>query len=330
MLNRRPPHLVRLRVRNYRSLRDVDVPLGPLNVLVGPNGSGTSTLLDVVGFLADSARLDLASAVERRGGYESLRFRDGSAHPWISIDVEAVAGEHASVNAPDTCSLRFRSAVTQDGGVVDRLVVHEEGRASAGGTRLTVSYPTEGALDLGAHLHHLAEHEQAAFEQVQRDARLMVPGLREIVVRPTAGAVEGLTTQLVEQGLDGSTDLGEASSGTVRALALLALLHDPAPARVTCIEQIEHGLHPYVLDRVVELLREASQRTQLFVTTHSPALVNRLHADELVVCERDASGASRIPAIAAEDVRRMERAVHGELGLGELWFTGALGGVPQA
>lgn len=317
-------------MRNYRSLQDVDVPLGPLNVLVGPNGSGTSTLLDVVGFLADSAHLDLASAVERRGGYEGLRSRDGSEHPWISIDVEAVASEHASVSAPDTCSLRFRSAATQDGGVVDRLVVHEEGRAPAGDARLTVACPTEGALDLGAHLHHLAEHEPAVFEQVQRDARLMVPGLREIVSRPTSGAVEGLTTQLVEQGLDGSTDLGEASSGTVRALALLTVLHDPAPARVTCIEEIDHGLHPYVLDRLVDLLREASERTQLLIATHSPALVNRLRADELVVCERAEDGSSRIPAIAAEDVRRMEEALEGEFELGELWVTGALGGVPQA
>ena len=186
------------------------------------------------------------------------------------------------------------------------------------------------ASNLGLYLQHLAEHEPVVFDQVQRDARTFVPGLREVVFRPTSGAVEGVVTQLVERGLDGPTDLGEASFGSVRALALLAFLHDPDPARITCVEEIDHGLHPYVLDRLVELLREASQRTQLLIATHSPALVNRLHADELIVCERDADGASRIPAISAEDVRRMEEALHGELELGELWFTGALGGVPQA
>lgn len=85
-----------------------------------------------------------------------------------------------------------------------------------------------------------------------------------------------------------------------------------------------------MLDRLVDLMREASERTQLLIATHSPALVNRLRADELIVCERAEDGSSRIPAIDPEDVRLMEEALDGELQLGELWFTGALGGVPQA
>src|SRR5262249_54342208 len=122
--------------------------------------------------------------------------------------------------------------------------------------------------------------------------------------------------------------LGEASYGSIRALSLLALLHDPNPPRLTCIEEIDHGLHPHALDRLVELLRKASSRTQFLIATHSPALVNRLLPEEVIVCERGPDGASRIPAIDPQEVRRMEQELHGELGLGELWFTGALGGVP--
>lgn len=79
----------------------MDVPLGPLNVLVGPNGPGKSTLLDAVRFLAGCARYDLESVVGDRGGYESLRFRVASDRPWISLDVEALASSRASVSAPD-------------------------------------------------------------------------------------------------------------------------------------------------------------------------------------------------------------------------------------
>ena len=147
MPSRRPPYLLRLRVRNYRSLRDVDVPLGPLNVLIGPNGAGRSTLLDVVGFLAHSARLDLESAVDRRGGYDSLRFRDASRHPWISIVVEAVASKHASLSSPDTYSVRFRSAAGRGGGSsFDVLMAREEeltfGGRAAGSTASLSGAPT--------------------------------------------------------------------------------------------------------------------------------------------------------------------------------------------
>lgn len=47
--------LNRVRVRNYRALADVDVEVGPINVLFGPNGAGKSTLLDTMYFFRDCA-----------------------------------------------------------------------------------------------------------------------------------------------------------------------------------------------------------------------------------------------------------------------------------
>jgi hypothetical protein len=89
---------------------------------------------------------------------------------------------------------------------------------------------------------------------------------------------------------------------------------------LTCIEEIDHGLHPHILDRLVELLRQASNRTQFLIATHSPALVNRLTPDELIVCERGEDAASRIPAIDPATVRDMERELHGEIGSGSCGF----------
>lgn len=64
------------------------------------------------------------------------------------------------------------------------------------------------------------------------------------------------------------------------------------------------------------------------IATHSPALVNRLRPEELIVCERDPkTGLARIPAIETDEVRRIVAA--GDLKLGELWFSGTLGGVPR-
>jgi predicted ATPase len=131
-----------------------------------------------------------------------------------------------------------------------------------------------------------------------------------------------------EDGLDTPTQLADASFGSIRALALLALLYDPDPPLLTCIEEIDHGLHPYVFDRLMDRVREASDKTQFLIATHSPALVNRLSSAELIVCERGLDGASRIPAADPEQIREIERLADGDLGLGEIWFTGALGGVP--
>jgi AAA ATPase domain len=59
----------------------------------------------------------------------------------------------------------------------------------------------------------------------------------------------------------------------------------------------------------------------------APPTVN--DASELIVCERDPeTGATRMPAIDPDQVRAMEKKLAGKMGLGELWFTGTLGGVP--
>ncbi len=186
----------------------------------------------------------------------------------------------------------------------------------------------EDASNLAAFLYYLRERD-GSFQDLEQDACAMIPGLQAIEFESVGGPTEAVAVRLRESGLSGQTDLSDASYGTIRVLALLALLYDPDPPQLTCVEEIDHGLHPYLFDRLVERVREASERTQFLIATHSPALVNRLEPDELIVCERASDGASRIPAIDSHDVRRMEKELEGRIGLGELWFAGSLGGVPE-
>ncbi|XXX41976.1 AAA family ATPase [Sorangium sp. So ce119] len=184
------------------------------------------------------------------------------------------------------------------------------------------------AANLAAFLHKLSG-DAGTFRDLVDDARAMIPGLEHIHFRPVGGPEEAIAVELEERALRDRTSLADASYGSIRALALLAMLYDPAPPRLTCIEEIDHGLHPYVFDRLVERLRDASSRTQFLVVTHSPALVNRLRASELIVCERHReSGETLIPAADPVEVRKIEKKLAGKMGLGELWFSGTLGGTP--
>ncbi|MGF7238656.1 MAG: AAA family ATPase [Frankia sp.] len=60
-----------LAVENYRSLRRLVVPLGPLTVVTGPNGSGKSSLYRALRLLADSSRNGAVAALAREGGLQS-------------------------------------------------------------------------------------------------------------------------------------------------------------------------------------------------------------------------------------------------------------------
>src|SRR5918996_5762425 len=60
-----------LAISNYRSLRDVVIPLRQLNVLTGPNGSGKSNVYRALRLLAETAQGGLIPSLAREGGLQS-------------------------------------------------------------------------------------------------------------------------------------------------------------------------------------------------------------------------------------------------------------------
>jgi predicted ATPase len=113
------------------------------------------------------------------------------------------------------------------------------------------------------------------------------------------------------------------SDGTLRYLCLLAVLCHPSPPPLICLEEPEIGLHPDILPTVAELLVEASNRTQLVVTTHSDALVSGLsaHTESVLVCDREEEG-TRIRHLESAKLKDWLD----KYPLGELWRMGELGG----
>ena len=80
----------RLKLKNWRNFREVDVPLRKRQFIVGPNASGKSNLLDVFCFLRDIAVKKgggLQKAIEDRGGLPKLRYLNARRDPEISIEI---------------------------------------------------------------------------------------------------------------------------------------------------------------------------------------------------------------------------------------------------
>lgn len=137
--------------------------------------------------------------------------------------------------------------------------------------------------------------------------------------------IEGSTVQLFLQEGDMVIPATRLSDGTLRYLCLLAILCHPQPLPLICIEEPELGLHPDILPTVSRLLLEASERSQLIVTTHSDLLVDALTNEwwSIVVCEkRDGQTVMR-----RLDEKKMAAWLE-DYRLGELWSSGEIGGNP--
>lgn len=113
------------------------------------------------------------------------------------------------------------------------------------------------------------------------------------------------------------------SSGTLRFLCLLAILCHPEPPPLICLEEPELGLHPDLIPTISRLLTEASERTQIIVTTHSDTLVDTLtdRPGAVLVAEKG-KGGTRLTRLDPEQLKPWLK----DYRLGQLWTRGDLGG----
>jgi predicted ATPase len=382
--------LTKLRVKNYKSLEDVTIPLRPLTVFVGPNNAGKSNILDCLLFLRELLELGPPS-VSSRGGFRYLVW-GGDLKRQIEIELDAhvldVSSKRRSITyqieiaggpaghyaiSGETCSMRVDGEEQKllefpiEKGEVE---VWDEDRkkirswsSSEVGRRLCLShcqdptsYPTLNALAKAMHNWAFYNFVPSRMEQpglAKKDLRLQKEGENissvlhtfqsewgenfaevEELLKTAVPELERLLTPLTEEG---QTYLAveergfplripswAMSDGTLRFLGQLAALFSPDPPVLACFEEPENCIHPGLLELVVDVFKSASRKIQVLVTTHSPDLLNFLAPEDLLIVEKKDG---KTQCREANDVAGVKEALR-TLGLGELWYSGHLGGVP--
>src|SRR5690606_2567921 len=111
--------------------------------------------------------------------------------------------------------------------------------------------------NLAARLAALRERAPAAFAGLHEELLRLFPEYSELVAQPARGA---FAVRLAGTGAgdDGLVPAADLSQGTLYALALLALAHDPAPPAIVCIEELDRGVHPRLLREIRDVLYRLS------------------------------------------------------------------------
>lgn len=173
------------------------------------------------------------------------------------------------------------------------------------------------ASNLGLVLNFLAG-EPRVKQRILRALRDVYAGIDDYWVQ-----IEGGTVQLFLIEGNFKIPATRLSDGTLRYLTLLAILCNPDPPPLICIEEPELGLHPDVLPTLAELLKEASERTQIIVTTHSDVLVDAMTdcPDAVLVAEKTETGT----IMTRLDAQKLKPWLE-KYRLGQLWRRGDIGG----
>ena len=106
---------------------------------------------------------------------------------------------------------------------------------------------------------------------------------------------------------------------------MLAVLLAPEPPTLVCLERPEQGLHPDSVALVAEVVKQAANRMQILVVTHSEALVAALgeQPDAVVACERE-GGSTTLRRLDSGQLSEWLE----EYSLGDLWRMGEIGANP--
>jgi predicted ATPase len=386
----------RIHIQGFRRLADIDLEMRPLMVLLGANGAGKTSLLDVFSLLAASAAGQLNTKLSELGGFHTVRNQSKKSPLALKVVFEAMlldeyqprpdpesflvsqdleyefeltaqgsayAIRHERLSAPERARTFLEASYDNIRYSAAKDPNHTEPRHSSFETALSqapqgvteytetklrlssskmyrpfgidpqasilrpqsfrpVVWPGDEGEDLASFLYTLKEHEQSSvresFELIEETMKTAFPSFEGFGFPPVAAGMLTLTWK--DRNFKSPFYLHQLSEGILRFLWLVCVLQC-GPESIM-IDEPEISLHPQLLSLLADLLREASQRSQIIVATQSDSLVRFLRPEEIVVMDGQEDGSVKATWADTFDLEKWLS----KYSLDEIWNMGQMGG----
>jgi len=170
-------------------------------------------------------------------------------------------------------------------------------------------------------IQYLKEQHPDRLERIFRVLRERVPRLENVISEQMPNG--NLLLQIKDAPFDQPILAKFASDWTMKMLSYLTVLNDPEPPHFIGLEEPENFLHPRLLPELAEVCREASDNSQLLITSHSPFLLNAMKPKEVRILYRDEHGFTQ--AQQASEIQGIPEQIEQGGKLGDLWMEGFFG-----
>ncbi len=185
------------------------------------------------------------------------------------------------------------------------------------------SYLKENGENLAAFLYLLSEKYPLNYKIIERTVKSVAPFFKEFDLKPMALNNDFIKLEWKEEGTDKYFDAYNLSDGTLRFICLTTLLLQPKLPSTIIIDEPELGLHPFAINKLAGMIKSASTKTQIIISTQSANLIEHYEPEDIIVVDRK-NKESIFNRLAKEQLEEWLE----DYSIGELWDKNVFGGRP--
>lgn len=351
--------LDRIKIRGYKSIRELDLPLGPINILIGSNGAGKSNFISFFKLVNNIYEQRLQSYTKQVGAenllyyglkktqevFGSLVFSDNaytfSLHPkddggmfiakevsWYRYSDRGSQNSNIEESEIKTSTLMRNNYLQQYLQSYKIYHFHDTSKGSPLRSSAKVNdnrVLREDGGNLPAYLYLMQQKYPKTLKRIESVVRSVMPYFERFDLEPQAldGSIE-----LVWNDVDAPDKYFSAhdlSDGSIRFIALAALLLQPELPKIIIIDEPELGLHPVAVTMLAGMIHSAAARgCQIIVSTQSVNLINNFEAEDIVTVDRR-DGQSVFNRLSKDSLKSWIE----DYTLGELWMKSVINGQPE-
>lgn len=353
--------LTRVVIKGFKSIKECDIDLKCINVLIGANGAGKSNFLSALELLQCVLAGSLTYYVNKKGvetllynGKEStdsilaeyhfaddiysfeLEWTENNNLTFISesliIDGKEVLGEGGHNESKVLNLLRTMSYNTKISKAVlnPSLVVYRFQDTTASSRKKSehnisndVAFLSDGQ-NIAAFLYRLKRFYKKEYDAILRAVKMVAPFFEDFVLAPKELNDEQIVLRWQHKESKVIYGASQLSDGTLRFICLATLLLQPTELQpaVVIIDESELGLHPFAISIFAEMVHKAAVDKQIILATQSVELLDQFNLDDVIVADYDENGSE----FKRLDENQLHYWLEHEYTLGEMWNKNILGG----
>lgn len=314
-----------VKIENFRSFVEADVDLQPFSLVVGANGSGKTNFLKLL-----KLACELSEGNGLQNAFQTWPRHSNCPEGTFGFALENTKGAFVEGDRKiGFGQLDLAGTLEVNGGAVifnlDASKISAEEKILPTATVMSSGSGTTAVLEMLK-----SGDRDDLFVGIEKQFQMYVPEVEKLSLKTVGEGTKQI--QIREKGLKEPLPATELSEGTRIILAILTIIHQEKPPAMVLLEDIDRGLHPRLFEYLAPLLRDIAIRHDINIvaTTHNPYLVDAMqdHKDAVIIVEKK-EGASTLSTLASRlEGLNYDRIDPDDMPLGQLWFSGLVGGTP--